>query len=93
MRLAAMHYAGGDPLDHQLISPATGPLTDLPRITVLTGTHDLLNPDARAFRRRAEAEGVELGWYEVDGGTHGWMGLPVGRDAREALEYIAKVLR
>ena len=47
---------GGDPLDHQLISPATGPLTELPKVMVMTGTHDMLNPDARAFRRRAQAD-------------------------------------
>jgi len=93
MRRSVVYYAGGDPLDNYLISPATGPLTGLPKITLLTGTHDLLNPDARAFRRRAQAEGVDIDWYEVDGGYHVWMGGPVGRDARDALGYIAEILR
>jgi monoterpene epsilon-lactone hydrolase len=92
-RKAASYYAGGDPLDHPLLSPGTGPLTGLPKVTVLTGTDDLFNPAARAFRRRAEAEGIEIGWYELDGGTHGWMCLPFGRDAREACEYIGKILQ
>ena len=93
MHRAAEYYAGGDPLDHPLVSPATGPLTGLPRIVLLTGTHDLLNPDARAFRRRAQAEGVDIDWYEVDGGYHVWMGGPVGRDARDAWEFVAEILR
>ncbi|VEG42627.1 putative esterase [Mycolicibacterium flavescens] len=90
---AATCYAGGDPLDHPLISPATGPLSGLPTITVMTGTHDMLNPDARAFHRRAQTEGVDIHWYEVDRGIHGWVGFsPVGRDAEDALQYIHNVL-
>ncbi len=93
MHRAARHFAGGDPLDHPLLSPAMGPLTGLPKIAVLTGTHDMLNPDARAFRRRAHAEGLEIGWYELDGGIHGWMGFSaVGRDADDACQYIREVL-
>jgi epsilon-lactone hydrolase len=97
LRQAASYYAGGDPLEHQLVSPATGPLAGLPKVTVLTGTHDLLNPDARAFRRRAQAEGVDIGWYELDGGVHVWMWNPwnrlVGHDGRDAWAYITKILR
>ncbi|NDJ88020.1 MULTISPECIES: alpha/beta hydrolase fold domain-containing protein [Mycolicibacter] len=88
LREAARHYAGGASLDDPLISPSTVPLSGLPRISILTGTHEVLNPDARAFRRRANAEGVELGWYELDGGIHAWMFLPVGRNARDAWDYI-----
>ncbi|MCV7003084.1 alpha/beta hydrolase fold domain-containing protein [Mycolicibacterium alvei] len=91
---AARHFAGGDSLDHPLLSPAVGSLTGLPKITVLTGTHDMLNPDARAFRRRAQADGIEIGWYELDEGIHGWMGFSVlGRDADDACYYIRDVLR
>ena len=56
-------YVGGHPLDSLLLGPCLGPLDGLPRLTVFTGPHDVLNPDARAFRRRATAEGLEIGWY------------------------------
>ncbi|WP_164478680.1 alpha/beta hydrolase [Mycolicibacterium stellerae] len=85
MREVAARYAGGDPLDHPLLSPAAGPLTDLPRVTIVTGTHDLLNPDARAFRDRARDEGVDIGWYEIDGGIHGWL-------SKDAWRYVRGVL-
>lgn len=90
---AASYYAGGDALDNPLVSPGIGSLEGLPKITVLTGTNDLLNLDARAFRRRANAQGVDIGWYELDGGMHGWMALPVGRDVRDAWDYVAQTLR
>lgn len=91
---AVAYYSGGDPLGHPLISPATGPLSELPNITVMTGTHDMLNPDARAFHRRTQAQGIDIGWYELDGGIHGWMGFtPLGRDVGDALQYIHDILR
>ncbi len=91
LRAAGIRYAGGDSLDTPLLSPSVGPLTGLPRLTVFTGTHDVLNPDARAFRKRAAAEGLDIGWYELEGGVHAWMLLP-GRDAAHALDQITEVL-
>jgi acetyl esterase/lipase len=91
LRAAGIRYAGGGALDTPLLSPSVGPLTGLPQLTVFTGTHDVLNPDARAFRKRAAAEGLDIGWYELEGGVHAWMLLP-GRDAVHALEQITEVL-
>ncbi|CAM4416735.1 Putative acetyl-hydrolase LipR precursor [Mycobacterium basiliense] len=91
LRAAGIRYAGGDPLDTTLVSPSMGPLVGLPRLTVFTGTHDVLNPDARAFRRRAQAEGLDVGWYELEGGLHAWMLLP-GRQAAAALAEMRRVL-
>jgi acetyl esterase/lipase len=91
LRAAGIRYAGGDSLDTPLLSPSVGLLTGLPRLTVFTGTHDVLNPDARAFRRRAASEGLDIGWHELEGGVHAWPLLP-GRDAADALDRITEVL-
>ena len=76
LRAAGIRYAGGDPLDTPLVSPSAGPLAGLPRLTIFTGTHDVLYPDTRAFRERATAEGVDIGWHEREGGLHCWVLLP-----------------
>lgn len=91
LRAAGIRYAGGDPLDLPLLSPSVGPLDGLPRLSVFTGTHDVLNPDARAFRKRATTEGLDIGWYELDGGMHTWMLLP-GHKAKVTLRQIREVL-
>lgn len=91
LRAAGIRYAGGDPLDTALVSPSVGPLNGLPRLTVFTGTHDVLNPDARAFHQRATAEGVEINWCERRGAMHVWMFLP-GRGSGDALAQIGEVL-
>ncbi|CAM2858316.1 alpha/beta hydrolase fold domain-containing protein [Mycobacterium intermedium] len=92
LRAAGLRYAGGDPLDTPLVSPSMGPLEGLPRLTIFTGTHDVLNPDTRAFRKRALAEGLDVGWYEREGALHVWMYLPT-RSAGVALTQIREVLR
>lgn len=91
LRAAGIRYAGGDPLDTPLVSPTVGQLTGLPRLTVFTGTNDVLNPDTRAFRERAAAEGLDIGWHELEGGTHVWMLLP-GRHSGETLGQIRELL-
>ena len=70
---------------------ASDALDGLPRLTVFTGTHDVLNPDARAFYQRATAEGLEIGWYELEGGMHTWMLMP-GHKAKVTLDQIRQVL-
>jgi acetyl esterase/lipase len=92
LRAIAVRYAGGDPLDTVLISPGVGPLVGLPRLSVFTGTRDLLNPDTRAFHRRAMAEGVDIGWYEREGGTHMWMYALGSRGAQVAFRQIRAAL-
>ncbi|AGC62267.1 hypothetical protein MULP_02435 [Mycobacterium liflandii 128FXT] len=91
LRYAGLRYAGGDPLGTPLLSPSVGPLIGLPRLTIFTGTHDVLNPDARALRERAADEGLDIGWYERDRGLHVWMLMP-GHDAAAALARMSEGL-
>ncbi|HEY5150311.1 MAG TPA: alpha/beta hydrolase fold domain-containing protein [Mycobacterium sp.] len=79
LRAAGLRYAGGDPVDTPLVSPATGPLDGLPRLTLVSGTHDVLHPDTREFWDRAVAAGLDVDGYEQYAGRHLWMYLP-GQD-------------
>lgn len=92
LRAVAVRYAGGDSLDNPLLSPGIGALTGLPRLTVFTGTHDLLNPDTRAFHRRTLAEGLDIGWHEREGGMHVWMYVLGTHAARVAFDQIRSAL-
>lgn len=79
LRAAGLRYAGGDPVDTPLVSPGAGPLEGLPRLTVFSGTHDVLHPDTRAFCERARAAGLDVDATVQPGGIHMWMYLP-GQD-------------
>ncbi|MGY4650847.1 acetyl esterase/lipase [Mycobacterium sp. URHB0021] len=91
LRSAGLRYADGDPLDSPLVSPGAGPLAGLPRLTIFTGTRDVLNPDTRAFRARAALEGVDVGWHERENGAHCWMFLP-GQASREAFDIMRRTV-
>jgi len=79
LRAAGLRYAGGDPVDTPLVSPGVGPLEGLPRLTIFSGTHDVLHPDTRAFHQRAVAEGLDVDYFVQPGGMHLWMYVP-GKD-------------
>jgi acetyl esterase/lipase len=87
LRVAGERYAGGAPLDFPLISPGAGPLGGLPRLTIFTGTHDVLNPDTRDFHRRALAAGVQINWHERRRAMHCWMVMP-GRAGTAAFDTM-----
>lgn len=88
LRAAGLRYAGGDPVDNPLVSPATGPLDGLPRLTIFSGTHDVLHPDTREFWDRAVAAGLDVDGYEQYGGRHLWMYLPGQKGVRPVFDKI-----
>ena len=96
LSMEGLKYAGGvyardvDPTNY-LVSPVYGSLKDLAPITLFIGTRDLLMPDCRKLRDRAEAEGVKLNYREFDAMLHDWMliSLPESKQVlREIVEII-----
>lgn len=91
-RKAGRMFAGGDDPNGHLLSPINGSLEDLGKITVFIGTHDVLLPDCRRLKARAEAGGVPLDYREYEGMIHVWplFSLP---ESRRALAEIASKIR
>jgi len=89
LRAAGLRYAGGDPVDTPLVSPACGPLDGLPPLTIFSGTHDVLHPDTREFWDRAVAAGLDVDGYEQYGGRHLWMYLPGQQGVAPVFDKIA----
>lgn len=75
LKLAGIAYAGEDGENSYLVNPIDGDLTKLKNVTILTGTHDILNPDAHTIQEKAKkagnAEGIQIKEYEE--ATHIWM--------------------
>jgi len=87
-RIAGRMYAGElSPTDPR-VSSLFGTLRGLPPIAVITGTHDLLYPDARRLADKARQEGARLDLYEYDSLFHVFVavGLP---ETRRAMDQIA----
>jgi len=75
-----------------VVSPLMGDLAGLGPITLLSGTRDVLNPDAHLLAIKAADAGVHLDFHEGTGQVHVYPLLPtaVGRAARAS---IVKALR
>ena len=86
-RYAGDLYRGALPIDHPHVSPLLADLTGLNPITLFSGTHDIVNADARRLAARATAAGVELDFHEAPEMLHVYPLLPIpeGRAARAAL--------
>ena len=78
-------YAGAlDPSDPR-VSPAQRGPTRAGAMTVFSGTHDILNTDARRLVEKAKAAIVAIDYHEGEGLPHVYPLLPTpeGRAARE----------
>ncbi len=87
IRVFTEYWRGDLALDDPLVSPVYGDPHGLGPITLFTGTRDILNPDARVFRARAEAAGVKLDFREEVDLVHVYPLLPTtaGQAARRTI--------
>lgn len=81
-------YAGDLSTTDPRVSPIYGSLHGLAPISVYTGTHDILNADSHALRRRAADAGIPLTFHEAPGQQHVYPILPI-REGWIALRQIA----
>jgi monoterpene epsilon-lactone hydrolase len=85
-------YALPDPPSVPWVSPINGPLDDLGRVTVFTGTRDVLNPDAQRLKRLAAEHGTGIVLREYPGMFHDWVLTPIP-EAKRVITEIVEVLR
>lgn len=86
------HYVADCPRDHFLVSPALGNLDGLGKISVFSGTHDILYPYALDFKKRLETEGRSFNFYEYPKMMHVWTAITLMKEARAALNQIAVLI-
>ena len=69
------------------MSPVYGSLKGLAPVTLFIGTRDILYPDCRKLRDKADSEGVRLHYREYDEMVHDWMLGPLP-EAKHAIAEI-----
>ncbi|MEA2077385.1 MAG: alpha/beta hydrolase [Candidatus Marinimicrobia bacterium] len=69
-------YAGVLSRKYYLVSPLFGSMEGLPPITLFVGTHDILMPDCRKFKDKAEKACHPLEYHEIEGLLHDGMLYP-----------------
>ena len=92
LTVAASLYRGTLDERDPIVSPMHGDLRDLGPITMFSGTHDILNADARRFARLAAEAGLSLDYHEAPGMMHVYplLPMPEGERARKAIEQVLR---
>jgi acetyl esterase/lipase len=91
LKLAANAYAGSSDLKNYLLSPLFGSINDLGKISVFTGTHDILYADAVQLKEKAKEAGVSVDFYEYPKMVHVWMLLNMP-EAKKAISQICNII-
>ena len=73
LKIAGIMYSAGDEKNNYLVNPIDGNLSNLENITILTGTRDILNPDAHKLQEKASEVGTNIELKEYEGAKHIWM--------------------
>lgn len=85
--LIAQIWANDLPLDNPLVSPIYGIEEELPKVTLFTGTRELLYPDALSLKEELINKGVEVDLYVGEHLIHCYPILPTP-EAKEAQSII-----
>lgn len=87
LRAAGSAYAGSLSPNDRRVSPIHGPLIGLGPVLILTGTRDVLNPDARRLAAALRVAGGRVDLVERKGLLHNFplMPIPEAAPARSAI--------
>jgi acetyl esterase/lipase len=80
------------PVSDPAVSPLAGEMTGLGPVSLFTGTHDILNPDARRLLDKLRASEVDVSFHEAPGRLHVYPLLPTwsGQRARTQLVTLLR---
>jgi len=87
---AAQLWRGELPINDPMVSPIHGDLSGLAPITLFSGTHDIVNADAKSLVRKAKAVDFPLDYHEAPGLLHVYplMPTPEANAARAVMEKV-----
>lgn len=88
LKNAGQKYAASLDLKDFRVSPVYGDLTGMCRISLFTGTRDILNADAQKFRQLMKEQNISFNYFEYPDMFHDWV---IITSLKESLDVINKV--
>ena len=89
LKLSGQKYAGKNGLKSYLVNPVLGPTDKLRNIFILSGTNDMLNPDAKKFSLLNKDK---VKFIEYDGAIHNFVLMKHKRKISHAKDGYNKVV-
>jgi acetyl esterase/lipase len=88
LKYAGQKYAENLDLKDFRVSPIYGDLTGLCRISLFTGTRDILNADAQKFKQLMKEQNISFNYFEYPDMFHDWV---IITSLKESVDVINKV--
>jgi acetyl esterase/lipase len=88
LKNAGQKYAANLDLKDFRVSPMYGDLNGLCRISLFTGTRDILNADAQKFKQLMKEQNIFFNYFEYPGMFHDWV---IVTSLKESLDLMDKV--
>lgn len=92
LKIAGAAYAGTTELTDFRVSPLYGPLSLPGRISVFTGTNDLLLADARRLKQLLDQQQLDCDYYEYPEMVHDWTLIPQLKETKDTISRITDLL-
>lgn len=92
LKHAGEDYAGNIAIKDPHVSPLYGSFNGLGKISVFTGTNDLLISDARRCKELLETQGSNFNYFEYPHMFHDWILIKGLKEAKSAIEKVSHIL-
>jgi acetyl esterase/lipase len=92
LKSAGQKYAADLDLKDFRVSPVYGDLTGLCRISVFTGTRDILNADSRKLKQLMKDHNISFNYFEYHGMFHDWVIITSLKESIDVINKVDKLL-
>lgn len=87
LKIAGQSYAGKNGMESYQVNPVLGPTDKFNNIYILTGTRDILNPDAKLLAKRSN-----INLFEFEGAIHNFALMKNRKELKKAHDGYNKIL-
>ena len=92
LKSAGEKYAGNIALNDYRVSPIYGNFLGLCPISIFTGTHDLLYPDAQKWKQLMVAQNSNFNYFEYPNMFHDWVIITRLEESQDVVDKVAVLL-
>jgi acetyl esterase/lipase len=92
LKNAGQRYAATLDLKDFHVSPVYGDLTGMCRISVFTGTRDILNADAQKFKQLMKEQNIYFNYFEYPDMFHDWVIITSLKESTDVINKVEKLV-
>jgi len=92
LKSAGQKFAGNLDLKDFRVSPVYGELTGICRISVFTGTRDILNADAQKLKQLMKVQNINFNYFEYPDMFHDWVIITSLKESHDVINKVTKLI-